>query len=176
MARHRAIVNTVISITASTLSSTFVTRATMRKYDMEVMQNAALAGGVIMGAACDIIVHPGFCMLAGMLAGIISAVGFLFLNPLVGEKLNLQDTCGVTWLHGIPGLLGSIAAVAACGAARHNFENDMQTTALLPQWPGRSSEAYVGYEFVGIGLSLAFSIPPGLLVGWLTSVLLPYPA
>lgn len=36
-AQHRAIVNTVISMCASTMSSTFISRLFFRKYDMEVM-------------------------------------------------------------------------------------------------------------------------------------------
>jgi len=80
MAQQRAIVNTVLSITASTLSSVFVSRLCTRKLDMEVVLNATLAGGVMMGAACDLITVPGFAMLAGAIAGIVSAFGFLYGN------------------------------------------------------------------------------------------------
>ena len=95
MSRHRAIVNTVLSITASTVSGAIVSRICLRKLDMEVVLNATLAGGVIMGAACDLITVPGFAMLGGFFAGIVSALGFLHLNKLCQDKLHLHDTCGV---------------------------------------------------------------------------------
>jgi len=83
--------------------------------------NATLAGGVCMGASCDLIVNPGFAMLVGAIAGTISALGFLYLNALCKEKLNLHDTCGVHFLHGIPGCLGGFTSAVAAGASTYNF-------------------------------------------------------
>jgi len=80
MQQHRAVVNTILSITASTLSSCYTSRLVKGKLDMEVLLNSTLAGGVMMGAAADMIVVPGFAMLAGALCGIISALGYLYLN------------------------------------------------------------------------------------------------
>lgn len=48
---------------------------------MEVVLNATLAGGVAIGASADLIVHPAYCMGVGAVAGIISALGFMKLNP-----------------------------------------------------------------------------------------------
>jgi len=93
--QQRAIINTTLSITASCLVSIYVSRAIKGKIDMEVMLNATLAGGVVMGASCDLIVNPGFAILAGAIAGAISAIGFLKLNALCKKKFNLHDTCGV---------------------------------------------------------------------------------
>jgi ammonium transporter Rh len=95
MQRHRAIINTVLSITGSCLTSVYVSRAILGKIDMEVLLNATLAGGVAMGAACDMITGPGFAMLTGCIAGAVSAIGFLKLNKLFKDKLGLHDTCGV---------------------------------------------------------------------------------
>lgn len=95
MARHRAAVNTVLSITASTLSAVYVSRCLYNKIDMEVLANATLAGGVMMGAGCHLITVPGFAMLSGMIAGIISALGFHYFKGWMENKLGLHDTCGV---------------------------------------------------------------------------------
>jgi len=126
MAQTRAVVNTVISITASTLSSVFVSRILTkdRQINMEVLLNATLAGGVMMGAAADLIVHPGWTMLAGAIAGAISAIGFLKLNSFCQRWLNLHDSCGVQFLHGIPGTLGAITAAVCAAAGEINFENE----------------------------------------------------
>lgn len=98
---------------------------------MEVVLNATLAGGVMMGAACDLITVPGFAMLAGAIAGIISSFGFLYLNKLCQEKLKLHDTCGVQWLHGVPGTLGAIVSIFCVAAAEYNFVHDAQLAHLF---------------------------------------------
>ena len=80
--QQRAIGNTLLSITASCLVAVYVSRLVLGKIDMEVLLNATLAGGVVMGASCDMISNPGFAMVTGAVAGAISAVGFLKLNKL----------------------------------------------------------------------------------------------
>jgi len=37
------------------------------------------------------------------------------------SKFNLHDTCGVQFLHGIPGLLGGFVSAIAIGVADRNF-------------------------------------------------------
>lgn len=48
---------------------------------MEVVLNATLAGGVAVGTSCDLVVNPGVAIAIGASAGIVSAWGFLKLNP-----------------------------------------------------------------------------------------------
>jgi ammonium transporter Rh len=121
MAQQRAVVNTLLSITGSTLTAIYVSRAILGKIDMEVMLNATLAGGVVMGASCDLITNPGFAMLAGCIAGAISAIGFLKLNKICKEKLGLHDTCGVHFLHALPSVLGGFTSVICCASTHYNF-------------------------------------------------------
>lgn len=75
--------------------------------------NATLAGGVAIGTCCDIISLPGVAMCVGLTAGIISALGFEKISPYLATKINLQDTCGVGSLHGMPGLLGGFTSIIA---------------------------------------------------------------
>jgi ammonium transporter Rh len=77
---------------------------------MEVMLNATLAGGVIMGAAADLITRPHLAMIGGFCIGGVSAFGFCWLGPFLKEKIGLHDSCGVHNLHGIPGFLGGITS------------------------------------------------------------------
>ena len=93
---------------------------------MEVMLNATLAGGVVMGASCDLITGPGFAMLTGAIAGAISAFGFLKLNSFLKEKVGLHDTCGVTFLHGIPGTLGGFVSAICAASVAYNFGSQTQ--------------------------------------------------
>lgn len=78
--QQRVIINTVLSITASTLTSAAVCRIKFGKLEMEVILNATLAGGVSVGSASDLVVTGGIAMAIGALAGIVSALGFIYLG------------------------------------------------------------------------------------------------
>lgn len=44
------------------------------------VQNATLAGGVAVGASANLMIHPFGAMLTGTVAGIISVVGFKYIQ------------------------------------------------------------------------------------------------
>jgi len=91
---------------------------------MTIIMNATLAGGVAIGTCSDIITSPGGALWVGFAAGILSAVGFNNIGPWLANKINLQDTCGVLSLHGLPGLLGGIASMFAISAVAKEFDKD----------------------------------------------------
>jgi ammonium transporter Rh len=95
MARSRAIFNTYCSISGSAITAMFTSRLFKGGLDIDVVINATLAGGVVMGASCDIILNPGFAMLTGCIVGFLSAIGFLYTNRWFENKLGVHDTCGV---------------------------------------------------------------------------------
>jgi ammonium transporter Rh len=105
-----------------------------------------LAGGVAIGATCD---HASFpvAILIGVLAGTLSTIGFAVIQPRLQGRLKAVDTCGVTNLHGFPGLMGGVAAmVFVAGIA-------LQTQAL------------------GIAVTLVVALLAGLLAGKILSAL-----
>ena len=55
-----------------------------------------------IGSSPDLVVAAGSAMAIGALAGIVPALGFLYLGPLLEEKIRLHGTCGVHNLHGRP--------------------------------------------------------------------------
>ncbi len=67
------------------------------------IQNATLAGGVAIGSAANLKLVPGFTLGAGMLAGCISTMGYVYLSPRLERAIRLSDVCGVHNLHGMPG-------------------------------------------------------------------------
>jgi ammonia channel protein AmtB len=112
---------------------------------MEVLLNATLAGGVVMGASCDLITGPGFAMIAGAIAGAISALGFLKLNRILKEKINLHDTCGVTFLHCIPGTLGGFVSVICAASVSYNFGPQIQQELIIKSLSKRDDQKQAAY-------------------------------
>ena len=89
---------------------------------MEIVLNSTLAGGVIMGAAADLINYPYHAMIAGWAIGVFSAVGYVYITPYLKKKIMLHDTCGVFNLHGVPGLMGGFVSAITCSRmAEDNF-------------------------------------------------------
>lgn len=98
------------------------------KLNIEQILNATLAGGVMMGSAADMIVSPFISMCIGFSAGIISTLGFHFLEHVVFKYLKLHDTCGIAYLHFIPGLLGGLIGCLISGVTpEEKYGSDITT-------------------------------------------------
>ncbi|NXF51018.1 RHAG protein, partial [Oceanites oceanicus] len=148
----KAIVNTYYSLAACTvvtfaLSSLVDQRG---KFSMVLIQNATLAGGVAVGTCADLSIHPFAAMCIGSIAGIISVLGFHFLTPLLASKLNIQDTCGVHNLHGLPGILGGIAGIVVTAIK----EESRQGVRLTP-----------GMQAAALGSTIGIALAGGALTG-----------
>ncbi|XP_077012580.1 ammonium transporter Rh type B isoform X1 [Tamandua tetradactyla] len=139
-AQHRTALNTYYSLTASTLS-TFALSALVGvdgQLDMVHIQNAVLAGGVVVGTSSEMMLTPFGALAAGFLAGMVSTLGYKFFTPLLESKFKIQDTCGVHNLHGMPGVLGALLGVLVAGLATHEAYGDgAPTEAALPGHPPR---------------------------------------
>jgi len=161
----------VLSISASCLASAAVCRIKFGKLEMEVILNATLAGGVSVGSASDLVVTAGVAMAIGTLAGIVSSLGFIYFGEWLSKKINLQDTCGVHNLHGMPGVLGGCIGAFSAGFADLAFEND--NSALLATFKalkdGRTVQEQGWFQLAALGVTLAISIGSGALCGWIAS-------
>ena len=123
--QQRVVVNTVLAISGSCIAGACVARILFGKLEMEIMLNATLAGGVCIGSASDIIVTPWAAIFCGFLGGALSSIGFQKIGPFLASTLNLQDTCGVHSLHGMPGVFGAIiSAIAIAGSTNKGFPAD----------------------------------------------------
>lgn len=107
----QTVVNTVLALCGATLSTYFLSSWFHKgKTSIVDMANAALAGGVAIGSTCNI-VSPTGAFGIGLLAGAVSVVGYVFIQPALETRIKLIDTCGVHNLHGMPGLLGALVAI-----------------------------------------------------------------
>ncbi|XP_071074606.1 ammonium transporter Rh type A isoform X1 [Dasypus novemcinctus] len=146
--QYRAIVNTYFSLAACVLTafavSSFV--GERGKLEMTHIQNATLAGGVAVGTCADMEIHPYSSMIIGGLAGIISVLGFKYLDPVFATNLRIQDTCGVHNLHGLPGVVGGLAGIVAVAM-------------------GASDKSTIAMQAAALGSSIGTAVVGGLMTG-----------
>jgi ammonium transporter Rh len=137
-------INTILALCGSTLSTYVFSILIRGKIEIADIANASLAGGVAIGATVANIT-PGWSMLIGLLAGAISVVGYTLIQPRLQKATGGIDTCGVHNLHGMPGVLGGIAALGFVAS---------------PLW-----------QLTGTVLSLIMALVAGLVVGFIASKL-----
>lgn len=65
---------------------------------------------VAIGSTCDHANHPT-TILIGVLAGTIAIFGFAIIHRRQQKLIESVDTCCLTNLHGLPGLLGGFATI-----------------------------------------------------------------
>jgi ammonium transporter Rh len=127
----RTAINTILALCGATLA-TCILSVWLRKGKLlfSDIANAALAGGVSVGATCNVVSAPG-AFAIGVLAGVICVVGYVFVQPRIQAGLKIVDTCGVHNLHGMPGLMGGLVAVLVVpGIAKAQLTGICVTVAL----------------------------------------------
>lgn len=140
------------------------------KLDMEIVLNATLSGGVIIGAASDIVVSPGISIILGLGGGAISAVGFAYLSNSLRNRIGLHDTCGVHNLHAIPGLLGGLCGAVTSSLAGSTFANAAAVDVVFAEvGEGRTFAKQGAMQLAALGTSLGIALLSGAFAGWFAS-------
>ena len=106
----RTVINVVLALCGSTIATFFASSLFRKKVSVEDIANAALAGGVAIGSTCNL-TTPAIAFVIGIIAGALSTFGFAVLKEKIQKLIKKTDTCGVLYLHGLPGLFGGIAAL-----------------------------------------------------------------
>jgi len=167
--QQRVVVNTVLALTGSCIA-TFLVSAQMHggKFVMEDILNASLAGGVAIGTSADILLYPGWALLIGAVAGIISCWGFEKLGGILEAKYGIYDTCGVNNLHGIPGVIGGLVGALITAFSSEDDFNDLPGefwSGMKADDDDRSFGTQAGFQFLALVVTLAIAIVSGYLTG-----------
>lgn len=111
--QQRAIMNTILSLSASTIMTFFLSSIMAKeiKFRPVDIQNATLAGGVAIGCVANFNMNPFNSVIIGAAAGLWSTFGFNVIQPFLFENFGLHDTCGVHNLHAMPSVIGAIASI-----------------------------------------------------------------
>lgn len=165
--RHRAIINTIMSLSACTVATFAMSALVSRKnkFDMVHIQNAAIAGGVAMGASADLLVQPFGALIIGTIAAVVSVLGYAFIQPALQKAIGLHDTCGVHNLHGMPGVLGAIfSAIFTAMATKEVYADSFEVLI-------RHGEPHIQaqYQIYSLLVSLALALATGAVTGLIMS-------
>lgn len=138
-------VNTIFALCGATIS-TCIFSAIFNKGKVMIgdIANAALAGGVSIGATCNVVSAP-MALAIGALAGVLCVFGYAVVQARIKNLFRIVDTCGVHNLHGMPGLFGGLVAVLVI--------------------PGIAKA-----QLVGIATTLVLALTGGLVSGYLIRV------
>jgi ammonium transporter Rh len=104
------VVNVILALCGSTIITYIFSVRLRKKISIADIANAALAGGVAIGSTCAHATHTE-AVIIGALAGGVSTLGFAVIQSKQQKLMKIIDTCGVSNLHGLPGLLGGLAAL-----------------------------------------------------------------
>ena len=135
-------VNVILALSGATVATYAATMMFRGKIDAADIANASLAGGVAIGSVSDS-ASFGAAIIIGLLAGLLSVFGFAVIQDKLQKGLKLIDTCGVSNLHGMPGIFGGLAALV-----------------IIPKLDA-------GVQLTGIGLTIIIA----LVAGWVTGLI-----
>jgi ammonium transporter Rh len=140
------VVNVIFALCGSTLATYIFSISLRKKISIADIANAALAGGVAIGSSCVVASHT-MAAIIGIMAGGISTLGFAVIQSRQQKWMKIIDTCGVTNLHGIPGLMGGLA--------------------VLPIVKGINA----GSQLLGIMLTIIIALGTGFIAGKILPIL-----
>ena len=163
-AQHRVVINTVLSLSNSCIFAFIVSKVMRRKFSMEDIQNATLAGGVAVGSSADLVIGPYAALIVGGLAGSISVVGYVHGTEYLESKCGIHDTCGVNNLHGVPGIIGGLIGAISAATASEKVYGD-SITDIFSERDTRSALEQAGFQLAALGTSIFISIVGGLFTG-----------
>lgn len=167
--RYRGIINTYLSMVGSVIG-TFVVSPIVSsgKMKIEHLINASYVGGIIIGGCCTICSSAWGAILIGFIGGCLSVLGLWGLKNILKER-KLEDTFGILYTFGIPGILGGFLNSIFMG----NFKN--------ASWSGNSIEVFFGFnrkpssqggiQIAAIFITVAFAGVAGIVIGFILKII-----
>lgn len=173
--QHRVVINTVLALSACCVTAFFVDAFVRpdNKFDMVSIQNATLAGGVAVGSSSDLVIQPWGAIMIGMVAGLVSVLGYVYIQPMLEEKFGLDDTCGVHNLHGLPGIIGGLGGAVSAASASANLYGE-SISSVFPR-RGDPDNLTAGQQALMQLAALGVTLLMAGVGGWLTGLIIKSP-
>jgi len=117
--QQRIVLNTIFALTSCCVTTFVMSRIFFqKKFGPVDIQNATLAGGVMVGASCNYLLYPGGAIAIGMAAAWVSGIGYNVIMPNIQHLVH--DSCGIHNLHGLPSVAGAIVSVILASKAKES--------------------------------------------------------
>lgn len=166
--RSVIIVNTIVALTGSCLSTFIMTALLREKFDIVDILYASLAGGVAISTSSGLFTNLAGPLVTGIVAGVISVLGYKYLSDILERKLGLYDTCGIHNLYALPGFFGGIiSAIVVAAYTTDPLYNDDQKNYLPFYNNDRSFFLQGGNQIAGLFISIGIAIVTGIIAGLL---------
>lgn len=186
--QHRAILHTFLGLSSSTMTA-FALSALFNKkgrLTMADIQNVTLAGGVTVGASVDMMISPVAAYSLSIMGCTACFFGYRYLSPFLAQYMKIQDQCGIHNLHGLTGLISSLAGICAIllaseetyGPSMYQIfshrappEGDPKLLELQMLIPGlkpglgRTAQEQALYQVAAVCATIAAATVGGLLTG-----------
>ena len=163
---YRGIINTYLSMIGSVIGTFVVSPLVSNgKFKMEHLLNASYVGGIIIGGCCTICSSAWGAILIGFIGGCISVLGLWFLKKKLKE-LKLEDTFGILYTFGIPGILGGFLNSIFMG----NFRNESWGGKEIKDFfnfVDRSPSMQGGIQVAVIFITIAIAGAAGITIGFI---------
>ncbi|NWX93105.1 RHBGB protein, partial [Nothoprocta pentlandii] len=160
--------NMYVAMAASTLA-TFVMAPLLHKDGTPCMcqvQDATVAGAVMMGMAGEMLLAPFGALVAGFLAGLIPPLSSRFFAPTLLHKLSIQDARSVHGVHGVPGILGTLLGVLLAVLATADAYGDRLQLAFPHVANGSRTATYQALcQLCALPVTLLFAVLGGSVTG-----------
>merc|ERR1712176_707900 len=129
------------------------------------------AGGVAVGAIGNFMIQPWGAALVGIVAAIVSVLGYQYLTPLLSSRLGIHDTCGVHNLHGMPALIAGLGSVVASAVAtKEAYGQSLVSVFELDKVEDFHAGKQAGAQLAALGVTMAFAIVGGAVTGFIMKI------
>ena len=163
--KYRGIMNTYLSMIGSAIAAFVVSPLVSNgKLKIDHLLHSSYVGGIIIGGCCTFCPSTWGAILIGFIGGCLSVLGLWKIKKYFKEK-KLEDTFGILFTFGIPGILGGFLNSIFIG----NFKDNSS-------WWGNNLERYfeidrsfgvqAGIQIAAIFITLAFAVIGGITIGF----------
>lgn len=162
--RYRGIMNTYLSLVGSAIAAFVVSPLVSNgKLKIDHLLHSSYVGGIIIGGCCTICPSAWGAILIGFIGGCLSVLGLWKIKKYFKEK-KLEDTFGILFTFGIPGILGGFLNSIFMG----NFGDNKSWYGykLERYFIERSFSVQAGVQIAAIFITLAFAVIGGITIGF----------
>ena len=169
--RYRGIVNTYLSMIGSVIGTFVVSPLVSKgKLKIEHLLNASYVGGIIIGGCCTICSSAWGAILIGFIGGCLSVLGLWKLKKILREH-KIDDTFGIMYTFGIPGILGGFLNSIFMGNFSNKSWGNNNNVNYISQFFNfnRSPGEQGGFQILALFTTIFIAAISGFCIGFIIS-------